>query len=115
MNSILALLSVTEWTPAHAAEVTYDTTGAKETPPQPGNDAFGQPQKQLAYRFARVEAHGADLVVRKLRSGDANPTMGTGDFRVFAGTAEVLQLAYGDSVWVAAAAGTATGAVIWGR
>lgn len=109
------LLSVKEWSPAHAAEVTYNTTGAKETPPTPPNDVNGQPLGYMAYRFARVEARSADLCVRKLRSADANPTMGSGDFRVYAGTAETFQLAYGESVWVAAVAGTANGAVIWGR
>jgi hypothetical protein len=114
-NGVMELLSVKVWVPAHAAKVTYDATGAKETPPAVANDSEGKPQPWLYTRFARVQALSGDLLVRKLKVGDANPTMNTGDYRVFQSTAEIFQLAYNETVWVAAAAGTADGAVVWGQ
>lgn len=115
--AFLALLSVKEWVPAHPAEVSYaaSPTVTQETPPQPGNDPQGSRMAYMAFRFARVEAHSGDLLMRVVKLNGAAPTMGTGDIHVSAGTSEVFQLNDGDTVYLQGASGATTGAVIWGR
>lgn len=118
-NSLLELLAVKEWTPAHAAQVGYTTGGALETPPAPPanpNTADTYVQTHLAYRFARVQARNGNLLVRVLKPTDAqNPTLGSGDLCVFNGTADVFQLPYGGTIFVGGDGATVNGSVVWGR
>lgn len=114
------LLSVKEWLPAHPAEVTY-SSATQEIPPALGSATVpndipdGKPQTWLLYRFARIEAHSGDLLYAIRKANDAAPTLGSGSFRVLTGTAEVVQLSPGMSIYLQGAVGPTTGAVIWGR
>lgn len=120
MYALLQLLSMKDWLAAHASEQTY-TSGAavNEAPPslptvtaQPANTT----ETQLAYRFARIQAHSGDLLYRRILAGATPPgALGTGDLRVFSGGVEFVQLQPGDSVSVQAVAGTANGAVLFAR
>lgn len=106
------LLSVKEWAVAHAAQVAYAAAAtSQETPPVPAPDVA-----YLAYRFARVHAIDGALLVRVLRNGDALPgALGTGDFRIFIGTSETLQIPYKGSLAIMGAGVLTQGSVVWGR
>lgn len=120
-DGVTDLLSVKEWLPANAAEVSYTNLSATQvSPPASGTatvpvDSDGKVQTQLFWRFGRIQAHDGNLLVGLRKAGDAAPTLSTGNIKVFNGTSETLQIPPGGSLYLQGETAATKGAVIWGR